>query len=305
MPIIRREYLDRGHSPTELAASVRRGQLVRLRRGGYAEPNPLATPEQRHRELPELTLPSLGSGSVLSHATAGVLHGLWLPANQLRRVHVCRDGKGGASVTRHLHVHRPDPESSTVPVPDGELRMTDLLGTTVALLRQLPIADAVGVADSALRQGLDPDELLAAIAARKRIPGNRLARRAAEFADPLSESRGESWSRWQMCQLGIAAPGLQHEVRTNHGEHVARCDFWWQKLGLVGEFDGAVKYGRLLKPRQSVQDVVLAEKHREEAIRRQGLWVVRWTWSEVRSDKFGEIISSAMRNAPRVQNRSA
>jgi hypothetical protein len=54
-------------------------------------------------------------------------------------------------------------------------------------------------------------------------------------------------------------------------------DFLWRDQRLVGEFDGKVKYGRLLKPGQSVSDVVYDEKVREDRIRDEDLGVVRWT----------------------------
>jgi len=46
----------------------------------------------------------------------------------------------------------------------------------------------------------------------------------------------------------------------------------------VGEVDGKQKYEQLLKPGQTVADVVAAEKRREEAIRQAGRWVTRWDW---------------------------
>jgi hypothetical protein len=49
----------------------------------------------------------------------------------------------------------------------------------------------------------------------------------------------------------------------------------------VGEFDGQVKYGRLLPPGQEPGDAVFAEKIREDEIRATGLAVVRWTWGDL------------------------
>jgi hypothetical protein len=49
----------------------------------------------------------------------------------------------------------------------------------------------------------------------------------------------------------------------------------------VGEFDGLVKYGRLLRPGQTPGDAVVAEKRREDRVRDEGLRVVRWTWDEL------------------------
>jgi len=55
----------------------------------------------------------------------------------------------------------------------------------------------------------------------------------------------------------------------------------------VGEFDGLVKYGRLLEPGQVPADVLFAEKRREDAMRAQLRGLTRWTWSDI--DTFQEV----------------
>ena len=50
----------------------------------------------------------------------------------------------------------------------------------------------------------------------------------------------------------------------------------------MGEFDGRIKYGRLLRPGQQAGDAVFEEKRREDAIRDEDWGVVRWVWSELR-----------------------
>jgi hypothetical protein len=46
----------------------------------------------------------------------------------------------------------------------------------------------------------------------------------------------------------------------------------------VAEFDGRMKYGRLLRPGQEAGDAVFDEKRREDAIPDESWGVVRWTW---------------------------
>lgn len=41
-----------------------------------------------------------------------------------------------------------------------------------------------------------------------------------------------------------------------------------------------MKYGRLLKPGQKPEDVVYAEKLREDAVRAEDHEVARWTWDD-------------------------
>jgi hypothetical protein len=40
-------------------------------------------------------------------------------------------------------------------------------------------------------------------------------------------------------------------------------------------------YGRFLKPGEEPGDAVFAEKRREDALRAEGLMVVRWTWADL------------------------
>jgi len=59
-------------------------------------------------------------------------------------------------------------------------------------------------------------------------------------------------------------------------------DFAWPHLGVVGEFDGRVKYGRDLAPDQDPTEVLWDEKVREDLLRELGWLVVRWTWADLR-----------------------
>ena len=81
---------------------------------------------------------------------------------------------------------------------------------------------------------------------------------------------------------------------TRAGVPIARTDFGWPGRGTVGEFDGRVKYGRLLRPGQSAGDAVFAEKLREDRIRDQDLRVVRWTWPDL--DDF-HLVAARLRQA--------
>lgn len=91
-----------------------------------------------------------------------------------------------------------------------------------------------------------------------------------------------------MRALGVAAPVLQHVVRDRSDRFVGQVDFWWPEPGIVGEFDGMEKYGRSLRPGETVAEAVLREKRREDALRAQPevRTVVRWTWPDI--DDFDE-----------------
>jgi hypothetical protein len=116
---------------------------------------------------------------------------------------------------------------------------------------------------------------------RRRWPGVRAARRAVEFLDVRSESVGESVSRVRLVEEGLPRPELQRELFGPNGQLIARVDFFWEEHKTVGEFDGKIKYGRLLKPGQRIENVIFEEKVREDAVRDLGLQVVRWIWSDL------------------------
>ena len=108
-----------------------------------------------------------------------------------------------------------------------------------------------------------------------------------EFADGRSESVGETRSRVALWRAGLPTPLLQWEIGAD------RVDFGWLMRRTVGEFDGKVKYGRLLRPGQSPGDVVFEEKVREDRLRATGLTVVRWIWREL--DDFASVAKRIQR----------
>jgi hypothetical protein len=104
------------------------------------------------------------------------------------------------------------------------------------------------------------------------------ARAAVEFADGRSESVGESLSRVRMADAGLPPPELQLNVFGALGDWLARPDFCWEELGVLGEFDGRVKY---LGTREEVARAVMQEKRREARLREMGWVVVRWEWADL------------------------
>lgn len=141
--------------------------------------------------------------------------------------------------------------------------------------------DALAAVDAVLRQGRDHDALLAHLLPR--VPGNTQARAVIGLGDGRSESAGESRCRATMHLAGVPMPDLQVEVVDRAGVVVARCDFGWASRGVMGEFDGLTKYGRLLRPGQSVNEVIAAEKTRERRILTAGFWPIRWTSGDLKN----------------------
>jgi len=112
-------------------------------------------------------------------------------------------------------------------------------------------------------------------------PKRRKLEAILAFADGNGFLPGESLSRVAMYDQGFPQPELQTEFRDRSGL-IGYTDFHWRSWKLVGEFDGDQKYVKpeYLKGR-TVSQVVMAEKTREDRLRRLGLSVVRWTWADV------------------------
>lgn len=270
-----------GFEPNELARMTRRGELTRLRRGAYThEPGTELSAAYQHLRLVRATALQLLDGSVVSHGSAAVLHGLPVWATAIEKVHVTchRSGQGKRRSVVHVHGAALPPED--LAVVDG-IVVTSLARTVLDLARTLPMEQAVAAGDAALRLGLHPAELGLGLLRMECWPGVRAARRAVDFLDARSESVGESVSRVRMHQDGVPAPDLQHEILGPHGEVIARVDFYWHEQRVAGEFDGKFKYGRLLKPGQPAEEAVFDEKVREDRIRDEDHGVVRWIWRDV------------------------
>ena len=128
---------------------------------------------------------------------------------------------------------------------------------------------------------LAPATLISVMRRMERWPNIRQARRVVAFLDARSESAGESVSRVRIADERLPAPQLQRQITNAYGRAIGRVDFCWDEQRTIGEFDGKIKYGRLLEPGQTSQDVIFAEKLREDELRDNGWQVVRWLWSDL------------------------
>ena len=247
----------------------------------------------------------LGAGAVLSHGSAAVLHGLPVPTAMLAKVGVTRERRGRGHVSAIVH-ERGCPLPSDDVVELGELRVTSLARTVADLARQLPFDWAVAVADAALTRGLPREALVDQVERSRRWPGNARARAVAAFADARAESPGESRSRALFAQAGLPPPALQYEV-WSEGVFLGRTDFAWEEHGVLGEFDGIVKYGVLARAGESPGQALAREKVREDAMRGVGWLVARWIWSELSpSDALCRRLDRTLRAGPgRLTRRGA
>ncbi len=275
--VLRSRAVAAGVSDSELAQAVARGQLVRLTRGAFAVAVD-RRPREHHR-LAAIAVAAICPDAVLSHQSAAAVLGLEVLRPDLERVHLSVPIGTGAHRTATRHEHEADLGPDDIVVRDG-VRMTSLERTAVdvACTSSMGFAGALAVFDSALRLGADRDRMAGMLLAARRGVGP--ARRALRHADGRAENPGESWGRAQMIDAGLPVDDLQREFVDDRGELVARTDFAWGDV-LVGEFDGMVKYQKHLRPGETPFEAMRREKEREDALRRMGIMVIRWTWDDL------------------------
>ena len=107
------------------------------------------------------------------------------------------------------------------------------------------------------------------------------------LVDPRSESVGESRLRVGLTLLGVQVEP-QVVIRDERDRFVARVDFLVKGTNIVIEFDGLVKYRG-----DDGAEALIAEKRREDELRRLGYQVVRVLWSDL--DRLGELVARLRR----------
>lgn len=285
----RAEALDCGETDQSLAAARRAGLVVRLRRGMYAPAETYAACDRSGKHLlhARAAVASQRGEVALTGPSAAALHDFALYQQDLSVVHLLRLD-GGSSRRRakaNHHVVTQETEPSLI-TRNGLTAVTPAWAVWQVACHSSLEAGVV-TADSALR--IDP-AIASALAdlqpAFAYVPGSRQGRQVIDLADGRSESPGESVTRVQYFRYGIPMPEPQYKVIDVHGVLVATCDFGWDEYRHVAEFDGKVKYERLLRPGESSSDCVFREKRREDQVRAEGCGrgMSRFVWHMVMPD---------------------
>ena len=271
------ELLAAGWTGDQIRTSTRRGLLMTVRRGVYAD-------GVRGRTLLNLAggpqmlalgaasaLGDMRAGAVVSHQSAAYVHKISLLGRPAAAVHVTRlpgaDRHGPAGIRLHSGALPDEHVTAYMGVP-----VTTAARTVVDLARTVPFRAGVVAADSALHQRLaTKDELLSVLKICARWQGSSVAAEVIAFADGLSESPLESIARVVFRDGGLPSPKLQALIGT--AEDVARVDFFWDKYRTIVEVDGAIKYA---DPARAI-----AQLERDSWLRSLGYEVVHLTWDEI------------------------
>ena len=281
---LRREYLASGYTDRAIDTMVRDGTLARVRRGAYVAGDVWRNLDDngRHSLRARAVQKQACTQVVLSHVTGLLEFDSPTWGLDLSEVHVTRrDGRAGrreAGVHQHVGL-----------IADGDV----VLHNGVHVMR--PDRLALEVATSTDVEHALP--VLCDLLHRKIITGAELTERhrtmvfwprslgsevAVRLADPRIESVGEART-WHLCfAQGLPMPEPQYEIVDRWGRVLARVDFAWPELGVFVEFDGRIKYEKLLRDGERPSDVVVREKEREKLICRLTGWrCVRLTWADL------------------------
>lgn len=283
---LRGEARDLGYDDKAVRRALRQREWVRVRHGAYCSYDiwAAADPVARHLIRARAVMRSLGDRVALSHTSAVISHGISVWGVDLSRVHVTRLDGGAGRIERDLIHHEGKCGEDDVAQVNGLI----VAEPTRAVLETMTISSlesGLVVADSALHKELtDPEVLQAALRTFARWRGTRKLQLGVRMADGRSESVGESRGRYLFWTQGIPAPELQFHVYNEDGRLIGITDFAWPEHKMLGEFDGRIKYGRLLKPDQDPGQVVFDEKVREDALRDLTRWsMIRLIWDHYHS----------------------
>jgi hypothetical protein len=299
---LRREALEHGYNDLDLKHAVRDRVLARVRHGAYTLRGvwDAAGAVEQHRLKCHAVLRSHSASLALSHTSAAVEHGLRLHQPDLAKVHVTCLDRHIARTTPDVVYHQGKCAEHDLTSHNGVLLVSPVrAGLETAL--QGDTAQGVVVLDSLVDLGLAPLEEIHA--GYERFRGNPASRRlqvVVRLVRKGANSVGESLSRHLMFRCGLPEPELQFEVYDAEGRFIGRTDFAWPAYGLLGEFDGLTKYGRLRRPGETVEEAVVREKKREDLLREITGWLmIRLVWKEL----FDHPVTSARIRAQLARGR--
>lgn len=282
-----RQLAAAGLDDRVLTTAVRNGILVRLRRGAYVRQREwqAATPWERDRLLVTAHYESTGGLSRYSHLSAARLHGcsVW---KSPPLIHVTTGySNSGSSAGTDVRTHQlplTDEERISLWTVDGrEIFTTSLERTVLDCARILPLDEAAVIGDHALRKGASLESMQRLLDGSPTKRGSRRAANLLAVLDGRSESAGETRTRLLLHSFGLQAFAPQVEIHTREG--LFRADFADPEGRVIIEFDGRAKYTDYAP----TEDVLLAERGRENALQELGWAVFRINWKQL--ERPGEL----------------
>lgn len=267
----------RARDLTRLASS---GEVEKVGPRAYVLAQAMAeadTSEKLHRLSTLAVLRSFDECVAASHHSAAALYGLPFWRVDRDTVHLARVTGKATRRREGLVVHEAYPDGALESSAATRMKSVNVALAVIGTAMLDGEEAGIVMADHALHHGrVAPAEFQAWLARLARHPGVETARRAIAQAEPLTESVGETRTRLilhAMPDLPQVVP--QVPFFDAAGNVWARGDFG---IGprLVLEFDGRKKYRAAEgSTAREIEEIVWAEKQREDRIRSRERRVVR------------------------------
>ncbi len=286
--LLRRTALALGFDDNWLHRMTRSGVLVRIRHGAYADAQVWRQLDRvgRHLLLCRSVMRQYDDRVALSHASAHLLRGGPDWGLAFDTVNITNlFGRGDRQQSGITH-HRGTTGVLDVSRINGHW-LTSPPRTAVETAAAAALVPAVSVLDWSLHHRHATREELEAYAHvhMREWPDTVTLPTAVALSDGRSESVGETRTRIALVNQGFD-PEPQWEVFHPSGRLAGRVDMRLRKEGVMVEFDGRIKYGRLLKSGQTVADVIKKERAREVLLEElTGLRMLRVIWSDLNDER--------------------
>jgi hypothetical protein len=270
------ELLAAGLSADQIRTRARRGDLLPLSRGIYADGARARKVEKLAGGVQLLRIAAAaaaaGPDAVVSHQSAALLQRIDLVGPAYPLVTLTCPPRRGRRGRPGVRVHAVALPAEHVTAQVGML-LTTPARTVIDLARTLDFRAGVVAANSALHRNLTtPEELRSVLAACPLRSGIRRAAEVVEFAHGLAESPLESIARVVFRDSGLPPPELQVWLG-GPTEPAARVDFYWKKYRTIAEVDGSIKYADPLRASNQLR--------RDAILRAEGFEIVHFGWQEI------------------------
>lgn len=252
--------------------------LVRVRRGVWAPEarwrglKPWERCQQEHRALDMAARNPL----IFCRESSVLMRG-WPILHVPQQAHVVLGvhGTGSRRTDREITGHS-WPVTADEVEDSGDVFTTTAARTVADCARELPLRDAVVIADYYLHEGGEAEAVERYLHGGGLRRGIRRAAVVLRRADGRSDSVGETLTRLILEDAGLGGFVPQCRVDTEWGTYFA--DFAWPECAVIVEFDGDIKYsGRF----GAGQEVIRAEREREKALTNAGWRVLRVNWAMI------------------------
>lgn len=281
---LRGEAIDAGYTDRQIAWLVRTGVWHRVRRGAYVDAETWATLNdvQRHGVLTRAVLRQAKTEGVPSHVSALPEYDAPVWNIPLDVVHLTRLDRRAGRNERGVHQH----SGLLLPEDIVSRRGIDVVSATktaIDITTMAEVEPSLVIVNHLFHAGhTSPAAVAERYASMDHDPNTLKTDLVLRLADPRIESVGETRTMHLCWRFGLPRPEPQFEICDSSGQFVARVDFAWPEHKVFLEFDGKQKYVEFLREGETVEDVVLREKRREEQICAVTGWrCIRVTWADL------------------------